>query len=260
MKTKAIIRIVIYSLLFVMLTGLLLGGLGIGYFIRNLSSGNANGSGERTTTVRQVDSGEYSNLSIEWAAGSVKIVTGYNDKIIIKETRDTSVTSAMITEFEGNTLKIRYGSNFAFHFGSLQSKDLLIILPKEWVCRKLEIDGAALDIDISGVTIDRMELNGASTELSFNGSVTELECNGAAAKMSMTCTSSPRNISLDGAACELTLDLPKDCGFVVDSDGVAIDIRSGHAYEVINGKYCYGDEYCKIDVSGVGCKVTVDPS
>lgn len=254
MKTGAIIRIVIFSVLFLILLGLLIGVLCISPLVSNTPSG------EQVTVQRSVEADEFSKLEIDWAAGSVKIMTGYSEDIIIKETKDTNNPYAMVTELDGNTLKISYAESISFHLGSLSGKDLIILVPSSWNCRALEIDGAALDINISGLTADYIELNGAATKLNFSGSFDELECSGAAAELNIKCTKSPKSVTVDGAACKVGLSLPKTCGFVVDTDGLAIDFNSSCDYTKNGNTYTYGNENCEIDVSGLGCKITVNPS
>ena len=166
----------------------------------------------------------------------------------------------MVTEIDGNTLKIRYANNVSFNFGSISGKDLIIIVPRNWNCRALVIDGAALDISVEGLKAENVELNGASTKFSYNGFFSDLECNGAAAKLDVTCTGSPAQISVDGAACEMNLTLPKNCGFIVDADGLAIDFDSSLDYSKNGDTYTYGNEKCEIDISGLGCRISVEPS
>lgn len=253
MKAGAITRIVIFSILFLVLLGLLIGGLCIGFVFNNAPSG------ETTTVERRITATEFSKLEIEWAAGSVKIITGLlTDEIIVRETKDTNNPYTLVTEFDNNTLRVCYANDISFHFGSLSGKDLTIIVPKEWICRSLEIDGAALDIGITDINVDYMELNGASAKLNLNGNVSKLECNGAATKLNLTCTEAPDQISIDGAACDLDLTLPKNSGFAVDADGVAINFNSNCDYIKNGNNYTYGNESCEIEISGVGCKVTVN--
>lgn len=254
MKASAIIRIIAFSLIFLMLLGLLTGGLFIGYFF--ISSP----SGETTTIEREVDSSEFRNLEIDWVAGSVKVMTGISDRIIIRETKDVNNPYTMSTEFDGNTLKISYASKIRFHLGSMSGKDLLIIVPRSWSCQSLEINGAALEINIDNVSIGSIELNGAATEFTFSGELSELDCNGAAAELNVACTNNLSRVNIDGAACSLDLTLPEICGFDVEIDGLAVDFHSDLDYNKDENQYTYGNEHCKIDVSGLGCQITINPS
>jgi hypothetical protein len=252
MKTTAVVRIILYSLLFLALIGILLIGIFGGKSIFGFSP-----SGEITTTERSVSAAELSRLEIDWAAGTIKILTGDTDQITVKESKDSNNPYAIVIKPDDDTLKIQYAKN-SIHFGNVSSKDLTIIVPKNWDFKELTIDGAALEIDISGVKVESLELDGAAAELNFNGKLRKLDCDGAATKLNLTCTNSPNQISIDGAACELKLTLPVGYGYRVETDGLAIDFNSNCAYTSKNGEYIYGNAYSHINVSGLGCKVTVD--
>ena len=256
MKTSATIRIIIYSLLFIVLLSLLVGGILAGKWISELSFWVP--SGKTKVTERSVNAEICSNLDIEWAAGSIKIMVGGSDKITVKESKDSNNPYTISTDCDDDTLSIQYFDSFSLNFGNLSSKDLTIIVPQNWNCEELTINGAALDIDISGLNVESLELDGAATELTFSGSLGKLDCDGAAAEINLKCTNAPDRITIDGAACELDLTLPANSGFLVDAEGLAIDFRSDCAYATYNGKYSYGNERCKIQVSGLGCKVSVD--
>jgi hypothetical protein len=252
MKTGAIVRIVLYSLLFLMLLGILITGI----VLVKLASWNP--SGDLNVAERSVSAEEYSKLDIEWTAGSINIQIGGSDKIIIREYKDSNNPYALITEHSQDTLKVRYADGVSINFGNLASKDLTIIVPKNWPCKELTINGAALEIDINDLTVDCIDLDGAATELNFTGSFGKLECDGAASELNIMCTNSPEQVSIDGAACELNLTLPVDCGYRVETDGLAIEFKSNCDYRIYDDKYFYGNANCHIDISGLGCQIKVD--
>lgn len=254
MKVSAIIRIIAFSLLFLILLGILLGGLCIGYFLSHTPSG------ETTTVQRELDAAEFSNLEIDWAAGSVKIMTGDSDTILIKETRDVNNPYTMSTEFDETTLKISYGSRDGFSLSGMSGKDLVIVVPSHWACYNLEIDGAALDIEISNIFVDSLKLDGAALDLSFTGTLWSLEADGAAVSLDVNCSNTPNRIDVDGVGCQLALTLPAYAGFRAKLDGLGVSFRSDFDYTSSGGAYCFGNENCKINVEGLGCQVRVDPS
>lgn len=254
MKTKAIIRIVVCSVLFLSLLGVLLGGLHFVHFF------GTKPSGETTYLERKVDAERYTNLEIDWAAGSITIVKGIiSDSIIIQEVRDTNNPYTFSTEFDDNTLKISYGEP-SINFGNISGKDLLIQVPSYWDCNQLEINGAALNIEIRGVDIDHMELNGASNKLQFNGELHDLEVNGMANVMDINISKGLGRVSVEGMGCKLNLKLPSSVGFDASLDGLGVSFESSLECFHDDNSYSYGNKACKIDVSGLGCKVSVDPS
>lgn len=256
MKTSAIVRIVLYSLLLLTLISLLIGGIYLHKFVSGLS--NWVPSGKETVTERSVSADAYSKIEIEWVGGSITVKVGGSDKIIIKETKDSSNPYVIATEYDDDTLKIQYGNRFLLNFGNQTGKDLTIIVPQNWTCKELTINGTALEIGISGLTVDSLDLDGAATVLNFNGVLGQLECDGAAAELNLSCTNSPDEISIDGAACKLDLTLPANTGYRVDADGLAIDFSSNCAYTSNDGVYIYGTGSCQIDISGVGCEIDIN--
>ena len=140
-------------------------------------------TGEDTTLERTVNADEFSNLVIEWAAGSIKIITADTDKITIQETKKSGNTHAMVTEYDGDTMTIRYASGISANMANLSAKHLTITVPQNWNCEELEINGAALDVNVSGLTAGSVELSGAATKLNYTGSFDELESDGAAAQL-----------------------------------------------------------------------------
>lgn len=217
-------------------------------------------TGEDVTLERTVSANEFTKLEIDWAAGSVKITTADTDKITIQETKKSGNTHAMVTEYDGDTLAIRYADGISANMANLSAKDLTITVPQNWTCQDLEINGAALEINVSGLNAKSVELNGAATKLNYSGSVHELECDGAAAQVKLNCASAPDSVSIDGAACKLELTLPADSGFSVETEGVAVDFNSDASCTFSDNTYTYGDGSCKVRIAGLGCSVTVNHS
>lgn len=254
MKTNAIVRIVIYSIVLLLLVALLLAGLGIGTFMFQYNGGSSNYiTGEGTVVAEQIE-----KLQIDWAAGSINIVTADTDVITFTENGYGGENDRMAYTQNGSTLKISYSKPaIQIGFVSLPSKDLTITVPKDWECKELELDGASLDIRIDGLNVKEFDIDGASNTVSFTGSFHSLSCDGASCEMNMVCLSKPSKIDMDGAACSLTLTLPQDCGFLVEIDGLSCDFDSDFAYTSGNGSYSSGDGYCKIDADGISCEIDI---
>lgn len=255
MKISAIIRIILFSLLLLFLFGILLGGIAIGEFIINKHSWVPS---DVTTQEWSIHADGFSNLDFEWTAGSIKIVTAVTDEITIKETKDSNNPHSIHITMEEDGLNVRYSTDPAIGIGSYGGKDLVVTVPKDWNCNNLIINGAALNIDISDLCVNSMELDGAATKLTFNGALGELEYDGAAADLTLNCTNWPDTIQLDGTACKMDLTIPSGGGYRVNADGLAIDFDSNCEYRMQDSAYTYGNANCHIDISGAGCKVTVN--
>ncbi len=254
MKRNAIARIIIYSLTVVLLLGLLLAGMGKGRFVFSIGSGG----GEPVYGSGSVSAAEISALKIDWASGSITIQTGDSDKITFTESGNFDEGQAMTYSVKNGVLRLSYAkSGFQIGFVSSPSKDLTITVPKDWVCRDLELDGASLEVEMEGVNIETLDIDGASCGVTVRGAVEILECDGASCDLKLLCADRPREMELDGASCTLELTLPAGCGFELEMDGLDCKFHSDLEFTHRGDAYRYGDGYCQINADGVSCEVTI---
>ena len=258
MKRNAIARIVIYSILAVVLTGVLLVGMLVNDFIIDFGS-----SGVTTEeSEASIDVDGIKKLDIEWACGAVTIQVADTDQITFTETAPENSKYQMTYDVNGSTLELNYSQRFSIGCGnnSLPTKDLLITVPRDWICEELQIEGAALTIDIQRITVKKIEMNGAANNLQFVGSVETIDIDGASNNIHLNCESHPTLIDIDGASCELDLILPKGCGFAVNMDGLNCDFHSDLDYATKNDQYIYGNGHTNVSVNGLSCDVTISES
>lgn len=259
MKRNAIARIIFNSILVIVLTGILCTSLSFGGFIFRFGE---NGG----TVVDQegsVSAADIRNLEIDWAGGSITISRGNTDQIIFSETAPENCKYQMVYTTTGNTLKLSYSKNtINIGFGSwnIPDKDLTIIVPQDWECEALEIDGASLTIRIENLIVDTLELDGASCDLNFIGQVRRVDVDGASTDLHLECLNRIEQIDIDGASCELNLILPKNCGFSVDMDGISYGLNTDLPCTDQDGAKIYGDGQCKINVDGISCEVNISES
>ncbi len=274
MKRNAIVRIVIYSLVILLLLGLLATGLGVGTYIFNWNRDE----GEYVSGSGSVNAADVRNLDIAWASGTVTIVPGDTDEIQFTEEGHADKGQPMSYSLMGGTLSICYGEsrNVYFGFTSVAKKDLTITVPRDWDCGKLSIDAASTDLDIRNLTIGTLDLDGASMDCSFTdcnvqdldvdgascnihftGTLYSLKCDGASASLTAVCSNAPDSIDFDGASAALDLTLPQDCGFRVELDGMSCEFKSDFATTTSDGCHTYGDGHCQINVDGMSASVNI---
>ena len=296
MKTNAIIRIVIFSLVILVLSSILVGGIALrdrGFdWVYRLHQGSEEASPTSTEhhkneenhdydSSAQRTSGKIDELSIDWASGSITIQPGDTDEILYEETGDFDSANAMVAKVSGSKLTIQYCKDGSFlkggfSFGGSLHKDLTITVPRDWVCRELEIDVASADLDIRDLTIHEFDFDGASGrctltdcavgemsldtasgDVTFSGTLDNLDCDSASAKLQLELKNCPRDIDVDTASGSLTMVLPEDCGFTVSLDALSGRFSSDFATTTQNGHHIYGDGSCKINVSSMSGGVTI---
>lgn len=233
MKRNAIARLIVYSLLAVVLTGILVSGL-LTTFVIDISSGTSNVvSGEASVSAAQVD-----RLQINWVSGNVVIKSGDVDRIIIRENADSEIKKTMTYRCENGTLELDYSNQRVFGpFYRPPEKNLVVIVPLDWECKELEIDGAGLEISINDVNIRDLSLDGAGIVLNASADIQQLD--------------------IDGAGCVLNLTLPEGCGFTLEMDGLGCELETDLPFTKKDGVYLSGNGYCKIELDGLGCKVAI---
>ena len=290
MKTNAIVRIVLFSLAILVLLGILLAALAFGLFLHDTDSlvttttSNSQvipASTDGMLTQSVLDASAIRNLDIEWVSGSIYIQPDETAaEITISETYVNSTKYQMVCKQSGNTLKIQYCEDSitfpSFGINADYSKDLVITVPKDWVCDSLDIDAAAANVEIHDLTlgevdfdgasgtcnftncqVGQIDLDGASGNITFTGTLNQLEFDGASANCRISVTNVPDRITMDGMSGDLELTLPEDCGFTASIDALSGDFYSDFPTRISNGNYVYGDGRCRISFNGMSGDLTI---
>lgn len=220
MKNKAIIRIILWSIVIVLLGSTLTGGLiyrGYRQSGRPVAAspaqmyspdteGNENpdpsvptqkpaseesfSHNDTGAAVRTYSPDSIRELKIQWAVGNI-ILRAQKDisDIQIME----SGNSKYITDYRqsGNSLSISFSkepikiSGITIHED--HKKDLTILVPRAWVCSELEIEAASVDLTFEDMIIREMDFDGAGGSCNFtNCSVDSLDMDTASGDIYFT--------------------------------------------------------------------------
>ena len=264
MIANSIVRIVIYTLVILVLLGILLAGIFAGKFFTNISLET---SGGNVASVGSVPADEIQKLKVEWVAFS--------------ETEDVSEKQKMVWKQSGDTLTLQFcqsnsflGINFGFN--SNISKDLVITIPEDWVASEVSIDSVSARINISDLETTELNLTNVSGycviancvasnvdvetvsgEIDYTGTLSALDLESVSADCTLTLTTGARDISMECVSGDLTLYLPENQGFTAKVDGLSGDITTDFATTVSGGTHTYGDGSCRINASGVSGNINI---
>lgn len=276
MKTNAIIRIILFSLAIVFLSGILAVGLLAGQLSFSIPSFTQD-SEKTVSDSGSVSASDVQNLDIDWVAGSVIIQPGDVDTITFTEKSASGNTDKMVWKQTGNTLFIEHSKTKVYiGFSIDQSKDLVITVPRDWVCGKLSIDSASANIQVSDLQIsdadfdsasgtcilnncnvDDISIETASGDVDFIGMFNTLELSAASAKCTMVLSNVPRQIDVETMSGDLDITLPSDCGFTVDMDGMSGDFSSEFPTSTTNDNHVFGDGSCRINVESMSSDLII---
>ena len=298
MKTNAIIRIILFSLAILILLGILLGGLAAGYLVNNAGKVSQSiisnlfndhdtdkniwdhfSSGDTIDFAASVDAGHIRDISIDWVSGSITILPGKNNRITISESEVSNDKYKLIWKQSGDKLVIQYCEADWDFFGIKTtdlSKDLVITVPKDWICDSLEIDTASARVEIFDLSIHEMDFDGASGscyfdncivdeidldtasgDVNFTGTLNILDCDAASASINLVVTNTPKRIDIDTASGDLDLTLPENCGFSVSLDTMSGDFTSDFPTVMTAGNYLHGDGTCRINITAMSGDVII---
>ena len=284
MKTNAIVRIILFSLAIIILSGIFLGVLVFDVF--RFDSNVQIEQGDKVETLEQIDieyfTPDIRNIEIDWVAGNITFQKEpYATEITVHEISPVGCEYVMVCKQSGQTLKIQYSEDATFQFPSFGvdidiSKDLVITVPADWECGSLEIDTAAAEVVINDLTIGEFDFDGASGvceiincnvreldidtasgDVHFSGILETLDCDAASADCTIEVTNIPRSIKLDGMSGDLELILPPDAGFICELDTMSGTFDSDFKFQTHNDTYVCGDGACKIKVSAMSGAVSI---
>ena len=305
MKRNAMLRIVLWSLLALILLGILLTGL-FGYVGRNSYRFDTHEIVETFSLVSEevlidttipkataapaetapgapladrilFDPKQVRNLEIDWAAGSVTIAPSDVGRITISETPVDRPEEALAYTLHGDTLRIRYYEKKTNpSFNHRHSKDLTILVPRDFVLNALSVDTASADLSVTDMSIGEADVDGASGRCRFencqlgslsvdtvsgdvfvSGTATELDLDCVSSTIQAQLTNVPNEISSDTTSGSLELTLPKDAGFTLELETISGNFRSDFDTTKNGSIYRCGDGRCEIEVDSVSGGVTI---
>lgn len=266
MKTNAIVRIILFSLaITVLLATLSVALLADGLFV--------NGStGMIETEVGEVDPAQVKRIEIQWVSGSIAIQQWDGDQIMFSDGAGVAQADKMVWSLSGDTLQIQFCKPRLF--GSTPAKNLMVNVPKDWICEELEIDSVSariaitdipvqeLDLDnVSGrcelqnITGDSVHVSTVSGSVDYLGTAYLLEMETVSADCTLTLSSNARNIQLDSVSGDFTLYLPEEPGFIATMNSLSGRLSSEYESTSQNGSLIWGYGSCRIHTDSVSGSV-----
>lgn len=269
MKTKAIVRIVIWSLILIFLVCAIVWLVASHFLMYHEASRTVQGP---VIHLHPIDSGEQHisddvrDIAIHWVSGSITIEPGDVSQLVISESGGQKAPLVW-TQYD-NHLQIDYCENDL----SLKdlSKDLKITVPRDYRCRWLIVNSASGSLNVQNLTVDdviisgasgksyfdschvkNLNLNTASGDIHFSGTLETLECDAASASVYAVLDNVPDSISVEGMSGKLDLTLPEDAGFSASMNSLTGKFQSEFSTVSHNGTHVCGDGRCSISVDGV---------
>lgn len=280
MKRNAIARIIIFSLIALILSGILVTGILVDIYAFRDGNWDITEVNGTVSSVGEVEADMVSSIQIEWASGNIRILPGDVDKITFAESEVSKKNHRMVWKISGNKLNLQFSKDGVFFtpFGTniTISKDLVITVPRSWKCHELSLDVASANVEITDLSITEVDFDGASGECDFRncavdqlsvdtasgnirfyGTLNTMDCDAASADCKIAVTNIPSRIELDSASGDLELTLPEDTGFRVSFSTLSGDFDSEFPTSMSGGDYVCGDGRCRIEMDAMSGNVTI---
>lgn len=284
MKTNAIVRIVIWSIVLLVLIGVL--GAGLLFDLYSFDQKDVSwtapvvtpGSGDsQRYDYALSDKALITEIEIQWAAGSITIQPGNVDQVQFWEQGVDEAKHQLVYSQSGNKLTIQHQEQqVKIGIESTVAKDLTVIVPENWVGESIEIDAASAQVRMTDITLQELSLDSASGmgifenctigeldidtasgDIEFYGALQSLDFDAMSAKLTAVLTNLPRSLDMDTMSGDMDLTLPADCGFTVSSDGLRSRFESEFDTQTRENRHVYGDGSCRIDISAVSGNVCI---
>lgn len=284
MKTNAIVRIVIWSIVLLVLIGVL--GAGLLFDLYSFDQKDVSWTAPMVTPGSG-DSQRYdytlsnktliTEIDIQWAAGNITIQPGNVDQVQFWEQGVDEAKHQLVYSHKGNKLTIQYQEKqVKIGIESTVSKDLTVIVPENWMGESIEIDAASAQVHMTDITLQELSLDSASGmgffenctigeldidtasgDIEFIGALQSLDFDAMSAKLTAVLTNLPRSLDMDTMSGDMELTLPADCGFTVSSDGISSRFESEFDTQTQEDRHVYGDGSCRIDISAMSGNVCI---
>ncbi len=180
MKTSAIIRIVVWSVVALLLIGMLVTALAGGNIFGmklNFPSWNFNNgfsysdSDQYTVGAGNIDAVGVDRLNINWLAGKVHMQVGDGDQITLSETGASSEDEELRYWVRDDELIVQYCAPRMPLFGSFLAKDLTVTVPQSLASQleRLEVNSTSAAVEIGALTAQTAEINAVSGRINLDG-------------------------------------------------------------------------------------------
>ena len=284
MKTSAVIRIVIWSLVALILTGVLVSVIvfkgvwgGSGDFsvgvTGNVYSGDYNiGGGSVTEPINAVE--------VDWVSGKIEISVYDGETTEISENEISDEDYKLRYKVENGRLTVHSEkSGFSFGIISRPKKELTIKIPRAYAenLKTLKINSTSAEINLNGLTVlestetdtvsgrvtaenlntASLECDTVSGDVKASGAIEAFDLSSTSGAAEITTTVPLKKLETDTVSGDVTLTLPESSGFTLEFDTVSGDLNCELPMTNKNGKHICNDGSAEFEADSTSGDFTV---
>ena len=252
MKTNAIVRIIVFSVLLICLTGVLLTGLGVGsYLVTDQID-------VQTSSAHEFDPSQIRGIEIEWPADSVEVITASVQCITVEQLHAETNNDAYVQVVNG-VLKIKESNSDSFiHFGSVSGNEqLTVTVPVGFKVGNLDIETASADINITGIAAEELELESASGNINYEGQAANASLNNASGHVNIVLFNTPLAIEAETASGNIDITLPAASNFTAEVSTAIGKFESEIPTTKVRNTYVAGLGSCRMELESASGNIRI---
>lgn len=208
-KTSAIVRLVIWSLVLILISGLFIaslagatilkGRINMGFSYDNEESYYVGNHAEYTEKIESID--------VNWIDGSVNVEVYEGDIVIVDDTYDGEDDFyIMRSKVENNKLQIKYCASGINIFSKPKNKQLTVKIPESYAnLREISVSTVSASSSISGVCADKYDLESVSAGMVVN--IPETSGDEVFSAKELNCENVSGSIEVSGSAKRVNVDI-----------------------------------------------------
>lgn len=280
MKTSSIVKIICWSLVAVVLTGVLAAVLGmhnnwdVPIFRSFYSNNDDTGFVSNQSTA---DANVVNTISIDWVSGEINIVKGEGDTIQFSESSSSELNArtSMVSKVVGSELKINFTrEDLGFKFKSL-NKNLTVTVPKDLL--ELDIETVSGETSVSNITVNEFEIekvsgrlvtdnlvaqkvdfNSVSGSTDLKGSFNSIDGNTVSGSVEIDSLICPNRVDIESVSGSTTLVIPENDGFTAESNRMSGGLKTDFESQSTGRTLVYKNGGAKFRFEGVSGSVTIN--
>lgn len=284
MKASAVIRIIIWSLVALILTGVLVAGIAFrgvwgssGDFsigvTGNVYSGDYNiGGGSITEPINAVE--------VDWVSGKIEISVYDGETTEISENEISDEDYKLRYRVENGRLTVHSEkSGFSFGIISRPKKELTIKIPRVYGenLKEIKISSTSADINLNGLTVSEsadidtvsgrvtaenlntasLECDTVSGDVKASGAIEAFDLDSTSGSAQITTTVPLKKLETDTVSGDVTLTLPENSGFTLEFDSVSGDFNCELPIANRNGKHICNDGSAEFEADSTSGDFTI---
>lgn len=280
-SVSAVVRIVIWSVVFCILSGIFASAMVHQWRNTGLGTGSINLGGywydEDDYTVGAGKTLEVvDEITIEWIAGSVTLIEAEGDELVISEDYESEDSDIRLRwKVENGELSVKYCKPSWVGTTSVK-KNLTVAVPSSMVASldevhvsavsatqsiqissdELEIDTVSGDVTVRG-TFGTMDVETVSGTVNFEGVLQNGNFEGVSGSLKLKLLQQASSLDMETVSGNMTVTLPETVtGFRVDSDSVSGHVNI-HGFDGVSHQR-WGDGSMRIDMESVSGQLIVE--